>query len=198
MPQTDQLFSNMLLAAQGWLRERSPQQICRLTDASFDGNAFHLESLGQTISVFLPDYRLCPQLSQWHTLTLLHYLARGDGTPLSGTPITFAQHRDGMIRGGGFDRDAEVMIREKLGILPPEELRRRCLALGGKIIPSNADLCAEFLFLPRYPVWLKVWFADEEFPASGRMLLDAAAEHYLSIEDAVTVGGLILERLLTD
>lgn len=198
MPQQDQLFSNMLFAARDWLRARTAQQICRLTDASFDGSALHLETLGQSVCVTVPDYQLCPQLSQWHTLTLLHYLARGDGTPLSGTPITFAQHKDGLIRGGGFDRDAETTIREKLGILPPEELQRRCLALGARIIPSNADLCAEFLFLPRYPVWLKVWFADDEFPASGRLLLDAMAEHYLSIEDAVTVGGLILERLLTD
>ena len=48
---------------------------------------------------------------------------------------------------------------------------------------------------PRYPVWLKVWFADEEFPASGRLLLDESALHYLTIEDAVTVGSLILDQL---
>lgn len=51
-------------------------------------------------------------------------------------------------------------------------------------------------FLPNYPVTLKLWFADEDFPASGRMLLDAGADHYLTIEDAVTVGEIILERLL--
>lgn len=50
--------------------------------------------------------------------------------------------------------------------------------------------------MPNYPVWLKIWFADDEFPASGRLLLDASAEHYLSIEDAVTVGELLLKLLL--
>lgn len=108
------------------------------------------------------------------------------------------QHKEGMVRGGGFDRDAEKAIQTKLGKLPPEELERRCLALGAKILPSNADLCAQFSFAPNYPVWLKLWFADEEFPASGRLLLDAAAEHSLSIEDAVTVGGLILNRLVME
>ena len=44
-------------------------------------------------------------------------------------------------------------------------------------------------------VLLKVWFADEEFPASGRLLLDESAPHYLTIEDAVTVGSLILDQL---
>ena len=76
-----------------------------------------------------------------------------------------------------------------------EELRRRCLALGAELLPSNADLCARFPFLPRYPLWLRLWFGDEEFPASGRLFLDESAAHYLTVEDAVTVGGLLLERL---
>jgi len=62
-------------------------------------------------------------------------------------------------------------------------------------VPSNADLCARFDFAPHYPLWLKVWFADEEFPASGRLLLDESAPHHLTIEDAVTLGSLVLDRL---
>ena len=60
---------------------------------------------------------------------------------------------------------------------------------------SNADFAVEFAFLPNLPVTLKLWFADEDFGASGRMLLDAGADRYLTIEDAVTVGELLLERL---
>ena len=99
------------------------------------------------------------------------------------------------MRGGGLDRNAELIVRRDLGILPPEELERRCRLLGAEILPSNADFYARFDFAPRYPVWLKVWFADEEFPASGRLLLDESAPHYLTIEDAVTVGSLILDQL---
>lgn len=131
----------------------------------------------------------------WHALTLLHYLDLADGTPLLGKMMAFAQYPDGMVRGGGFDRRAELVIRRQLGLLPPEELRRRCLALGAELLPSNADLCARFPFLPRYPLWLRLWFGDEEFPASGRLFLDESAAHYLTVEDAVTVGGLLLERL---
>ena len=99
------------------------------------------------------------------------------------------------MRGGGLDRNAELIVRRDLGILPPEELERRCRSLGAELLPSNADFCARFDFAPRYPIWLKVWFADEEFPASGRLLLDESAPHYLTIEDAVTVGSLILDQL---
>lgn len=90
------------------------------------------------------------------------------------------------MRGSGLDRNAELIVRRDLGVLPPEELTQRCKALGAELLPTNADFCARFDFAPRYPMWLKIWFADEEFPASGRLLLDESAPHYLTIEDAVT------------
>lgn len=191
----DQLFSNMRRAALEWLQNCDPKEISRRGNVAFDGNAFHLNSLGQDILVTYPQYQIEPQLHQWHILTILHYLAKADGTPLSGELVSFAQHKDGLIRGSGFDRNAEVIIRNRLGILTEEELLRRSSLLGGQIIPANADLCVKFSYLPNYPLYLKIWFADDEFPASGRLLLDASAEHYLTIEDAVTIGELLLEKL---
>ena len=196
MRNKDKMFSNMLHAALERFAHQDPWQISRLGNVPFNGNAFCFESLGQRITVAYPDYQISPQLDQWHSLTILHYLASADGTELTNNPISFSQHQDGMVRGGGFDREAEQFIQTRLGLLSPEALEKRCLALGAELIPSNADLCAKFYFLPNYPVWLKIWFADEEFPASGRLLLDQSAEHYLSIEDAVTVGSLILHKLL--
>ena len=58
-----------------------------------------------------------------------------------------------------------------------------------------AERCAVFPVLPRYPVTLKIWFADEEFPASGKLFLQDHADHYLSVEDAVTVGEILLQKL---
>ena len=62
-------------------------------------------------------------------------------------------------------------------------------------IETKADLCAVFPVLPRYPVTLKIWFADEEFPVSGKLFLQDHADHYLSVEDAVTVGEILLQKL---
>lgn len=194
----DQLFFNMHRAALERLQGRSPEDVCRHANVVFESNAFHFESLGQKITVGYPDYNVHPVLDSWHILTVLHYLASADGTPLSEKRISFAQYKDGMIRGGGFDRNVESIIRDSLGLLSEEELKKRIQRLGGECIASNADLCARFSYLPNYPVYLKIWLADDEFPASGRMLLDASAEHYLSIEDAVAVGELILSRLCGD
>lgn len=192
----NQMFGNMYQVALDWLAQRDPWEISRLSGIFFDGKAFHLESLGQAVTIDYPDYTFPQELNQWHFLSLLHYLSLANGRALSGQQITFANYKNGMIRGGGFDRETEKVIQTKLGKLSPDELKQRCLNCGAIFESSNADLCARFTFAPNYPVWLKIWFADEEFPASGRMLLDASAENYLSIEDAVTVGGVILDKLL--
>ncbi len=65
----------------------------------------------------------------------------------------------------------------------------------GAEIAAAAEYAVRLPFLPRYPVTLQIWFADEEFAASGRLLLDESAGHYLGMEDAVTVGELLLELL---
>ena len=188
-------FETMFAVARERLSQHTPEDIAEKAGARYADSSFSLKTLGQAVTVQLPDCAIRPQLSQWHTLTLLHYLDLADGVPLAGRTITFSQYKDGLVRGGGLDRNAELIIRRDLGILPPEELERRCRSLGAEILPSNADFCARFDFAPCYPVWLKVWFADEEFPASGRLLLDESAPHYLTIEDAVTVGSLILDQL---
>lgn len=188
-------YESMLATARQRLARHDPADIARRAGVTWQDGRFTVSTLGRIVTVTVSELTVQPALGMWHTLTLLHYLDLADGTPLLGKMMAFAQYPDGMVRGGGFDRRAELVIRRQLGLLPPEELRRRCLALGAELLPSNADLCARFPFLPRYPLWLRLWFGDEEFPASGRLFLDESAAHYLTVEDAVTVGGLLLERL---
>ena len=197
MPAENQMFSSMLRAARERLSAQSPTEIARKSGASFVDGKCLLRSLGREVRVSADDCRARPTLPEWHLLTLLHYLSNADGTPLTGRPLSFSQYPGGMARGENFNRDVEHITREKLGKMDAAELERRCRALGAGIVPSNADFCAEFSFAPRWPVWLKLWLADDEFPASGRMLVDESAAHYLTIEDAVTVGSLILDALTT-
>ena len=188
-------FERMLEAARSRLLRHVPEEISEKAGVRYENGAFWVRTLGRCVEVQWPAGKITPPVSKWHTLTLLHYLDLADGTPLSGRTITFSQYKDGLVRGGGLDRNTELIVRRDLGVLPREELARRCETLGAELLPSNADFCARFDFAPRYPVWLKVWFADEEFPASGRLLVDESAPSYLTIEDAVTVGALILDEL---
>ena len=169
-------FEAMLAVAQERLTQHAPEDIAGKAGTQYADGSFSLKTLGQTVTVRLLDCTIQPPLSKWHALTLLHYLDLADGAPLTGRTITFSQYKDGLVRGGGLDRNAELIVRRDLGILPPEELERRCRSLGAELLPSNADFCARFDFAPRYPIWLKVWCSDEEFPASARLLLDRFEE----------------------
>jgi len=82
-----------------------------------------------------------------------------------------------------------------MGAFDKNTIEKICITLGGEEISTNADIAFRIPFLPRFPVIMKIWQADEEFPASGRMLLDASADHYLTVEDAVTVAEILLEKL---
>ena len=190
-------FENMKQAALQRLCGKAPEEIGRNTGIRFspETSEFCLSSLGKSITVKYPEYSMAKTVNEWHQLVILHYMDMADQSRLTGRQINFGALPGGMIRGGGFDRLCEQTVSREFGNWTREKLETVSRSLGGRIFPSNADFSAEFSVLPLYPVTLKIWFADEEFAASGRMFLDGSAEHFLSVEDAVTVGDLILEEI---
>ena len=190
-------FQEMLTAAKGWLSGRSPEEFAGLAGAEWkpEEKILSLQSLNQRLEVSAEDWSVRPQPEEWHHLILLHYLSIADGTQLSDEMISFGNLKDGLIRGTKFDRTADLALARFLKDREPEQIKAVCRSLGAGFQDSNADLCAVFPFLPRYPVAVKIWFADEEFPASGKMLVSASADHYLTIEDAVTAGEVMLGKL---
>ena len=194
--ESNQTFCQMHQTALHWLAGRDPAQIAINAGVDYDEDkqTFSFSTMGIDITVTYPDYGITPQLSGWHQLLILHYLHLADGTPLTGRGISFSQMNSGMVRGGGIDRKCELAIGAKKN-LTEAALTALCRRLGGERIPSNADVAYRIPFLPRFPVTLTVWLPDEEFPASGRMLPDASADHYLTIEDAITVAEVLLEEI---
>ena len=190
-------FQEMLAAAKSWLAGRSPETLAERAGAKWDPGAklLSLQSLNQRLEVSTEDWSVRPQPEEWHHLILLHYLSIADGTQLSDEMISFGNLKDGLIRGTKFDRTADMALARFLKGREPEQIKEVCRFLGAGFRDSNADLCAVFPFLPRYPVAVKIWFADEDFPASGKMLVSASADHYLTIEDAVTAGEVMLGKL---
>lgn len=192
----NQTFVQMNQVALRWLQERAPLQIARNAHVVYDAQAqcFRLQSMGMDLIISYPDYEITPSVSPWHRLLILHYLNLADGHPLTGTEISFSQMKDGMIRGSGIDHKVETAISSAQH-LDEEAFARICAAMGGVQIASNADIAFRIPFLPNFPVIAKLWLADEEFPASGRLMLDASADHYLTIEDAVTAAEILIERI---
>ena len=190
-------FQEMLQAAVKRLQNRSGEEIAAKSGAVFHSSRNVLEVLSfyETIEIQLPEFYINSDIDEWHYLTLLHYLDMADGTEGSQKLITFGNLKDGLIRGTKFDRTAEQKLEKLLQDKDPEKIQKACTSLGAEFTETKADLCAVFPVLPRYPVTLKIWFADEEFPASGKIFLQDHADHYLSVEDAVTVGEILLQKL---
>jgi len=192
-------FSEMLAAAKDRLMGRCPAEIAEKAHIVFDAErqVFRLFSLGEEITISYPSYDIGQEVEEWHHLVILHYLDMADGALLGQQMISFGELRGGLARGGGFDRTCEETIARCFAPKPLENLQAACTALGAAIEDSNADLYAVFPFLPQYPVTLKLWLAEEEdgIGGSGRLFLNSSAGHYLPVEDAVTVGALILDKL---
>ena len=192
----NQTFEQMKKVALAWLADRDPREIAKNAGIVYDAEKqlFSFSSMGIDLTLTYPDYRITPQVGGWHYLLILHYLNLADGTPLTGKVISFSQMKEGMVRGGGIDRKFETAIHT-IQNFSAEVLGENCESIGGKPVQTNADVTYQMPFLPRFPVTVKIWLPDEEFPASGRLLLDSSADHYFTIEDAVTVAEILIERI---
>lgn len=190
-------FEEMMIPARRRLKNKDLEEMARKTACCFDlkKSVLFINTLGEEVQVETGSWETTPKLEEWHTLLLLHYLDMGDGAPCLPQLISFGELKDGMIRGTKFDHAAEKELEGLLKGRDPEEVETALKKLGASLEESRADLTAVIPFFPNYPVTINIWFEDEEFLPSGKMLLNKNADHYLTVEDAVTVGEVILNRL---
>ena len=76
----------------------------------------------------------------------------------------------------------------------PEGFRRACEALGGRPFPTG-DIAYSIELFDGLEVLLQLWFAEEEFPASLRLLWDENALQYIKYETMYFAKGIFLQRL---
>jgi hypothetical protein len=76
-----------------------------------------------------------------------------------------------------------------------EQFQAAAAAMGG-IAHDLADAAFEFRALPRLPVVIALWAADEEFPARARFLLDPTACRQLPLDALWLLLGLLARRLV--
>lgn len=86
-------------------------------------------------------------------------------------------------------------LARRLGGEPAEKIAKACLELGAEL-EENADVCARFFFLPKFPVTVKIWLQDDEMEGSANILFDASANSFLHSEDIVAVGDMVSHFLI--
>ncbi len=193
---SNRMFDEMLKVAKMRLSGRKAEDISEKSKIEYDKeNAmFLVNSMGKKICISYPDYEAHSMIDEWHLLTILHYMDRAEAMPLSGNLTSFGKLKDGIVRGTRFDQIVEMEIEKLLKNKSKEKIENALESMGGIKKNSKADLCMEISFLPMYPLIVNIWLADDEYPTSGKLLLDESSDYYLTIEDAVTVGDVFLRK----
>lgn len=195
-PQQDRAYNEMLQPVKEALAGRTAEDLAVNAGAqATDDGRLLIRTLGEQIAVKIPDGELEPALENWHALVLLHYIINADGTRPTGRWMSFGDMKDGLIRGTKFATTSDRWFSQFLKGKPVEEVGKACEAIGGMPTEGRGDVNVLLPFLPNFPALLSLWEADEDFAASGKLLLDSSADHYLSIEDAVTVGEILHKRI---
>ena len=195
--QENRAFSKMRTSAVQRLQNHLLNEIALKSGAIFhkEDTCLEIQSLNQRLKISIPECDFTPHIEEWHQLVILHYLDLADGVKVSKEQVSFGGLKDGLIRGTKFDQYMEKELGLFLADKTSEQILKICKSLGAEIVEDRSDLCAVFPFLPHYPIWLKIWFADEEFDASANLLFDAGASDFIHIESIVTIAGEGIRRL---
>ncbi len=154
--------------------------------------------LGEELQLRLPDYEIRSRSghppAELHQLLALYYFAWGDGAPVSGRWISFADLPDGRFYNPAFQSYTGAELGRAFGNDLPA-LESAASQLDGVIQPIG-DRAYAFNALPRLPVLLVCWTGDEDFPPACQLLFDASAPHYLPTDGCAITGSLLTRRLL--
>ena len=119
----------------------------------------------------------------WSKIIIYDYVRRKGGMPLTGDWVSLGHFPDAASHSKAFQKNAENKISEKFN----SDLRglvSRCNELDGIEASGKlkADYVCGFNLLPRVPMYLCFWEADEEYSASCKLYVDRSAETYIDIE----------------
>jgi len=138
-------------------------------------------------------------ISPWEKILILIYVKTGGGGPLDNRWVSFE-----VLKGGGVK--VEQIVREVEE--PLVEMFSRAEAamvkaverLGGRLVADQpSDMAWVVPMLPKVPMLLLYWRADDEFSARVKVLFDRSADRFLDVETLMYVGeGFVkaLERFL--
>jgi hypothetical protein len=181
------------------LRHRPPELAAAATGATLDEGRFLLPVLGRPYMVD-PEQRLVTDPSRpdqrvdYNTaLVLVSHLARAEAVPPAGRMLSPAEVPGGRaLLAGPHALPLEIII-EHFGH-HPEALVRRARELGGEKC-DGADIAIRLPGLPRVPLYLLLWLADEEFPAQAAPGVDAHVLHHLDLDALLSLCHLMMQRL---
>jgi hypothetical protein len=158
--------------------------------------ALQLRCFGRDFTVALDGtIRTAGKTTPWIRILILHYIRTAGKAPVSGTWAAYAELKAGLVKASSFERDCEVPLlacfRRDAGRTAAALERMGARRAAG--FPT-ADAWVIDL-LPKVPVAVLHWPAEEEFPARVRVLFDATADQFLDAESLIFLGEGLVKNL---
>lgn len=183
-----------------FVRIVDPAALAARSGAELRGSALHLRYWLQSIQVDWPGLTMTIQpadipLSVFDTAAILYYLHHADGTPLADRWVNYRE-----LPGGGFYHQAfqgysgDLLARAFSS--QPEHLHQSARQLDGWPLTGLPGIAYAFLPLPCIRLAAILYPGDEEFPTTARILFDAAASHYTTIDGLALLGAGLASRLI--
>ena len=201
LPKQDNLETALKLAREKMARLDPAGQAARCgaeLHPDESGGRLQVRYLGREYLVALPALDVTNvedgrPLNLWESILVLHYLTSDGPVPLRAEVMAFTEIPDARLYEEPFRRRAVLPLLRAFGEAP-EKLTNAALAfnpgpgLGG-------DVSVRITALPKVPIYIQLWGADEEFPPAGKILFNSDVTAYLAAEDVVTLAGISAGRL---
>jgi len=128
-------------------------------------------------------------------ILILHYMLAPAPPVLTGKWVSYREIPGASFYYSAFVRRAIDPLKTVFGN-HAERFLAIAEILGGRKIDSG-DAGCEFRPLPRVPLRLILWAADEEFPPEANMVFDENIKEILSAEDIAWLAGMLVYRLIS-
>jgi hypothetical protein len=131
-------------------------------------------------------------LTPWMKILLLHYIKTGGRADAGGKWVSFSELKSGMVKSSSFTRDCEEPLRELFdgGLQKVQQQLERCGAEKRDDFPTPHAW--HITLLPKIPVIILYWTADNEFASKVKVLFDSTADRFLDVESLIfLVEGLL-------
>ncbi len=180
------------------VRRRPPEILAHQCGAAWDPPALVLPYWDRRLRLLWPDLEPLAEdrrpCSTFDTAMLLYYLRTADGAPMADRWIGFRELPDGAFYHLAYQRYSGDRLVRAFGN-DGAGFDGAAAAMDGLRLPTLAEHAFAFQPLPRIRLAAILWPGDEEFPARGSVLFDAAASHYLTTDGLALLGGGLAGRL---
>jgi len=177
-----------------WIASRSG------TEYSFFERSFTVPFLGEDHTVSYPEGVVKradgSPAGGMEAILILHYLVHADGLANSGEWVAYRDLPGARYHEPAFKAEVEGPLSR--GLAGRLESLRTWAREEARALDLPGDVAAAWEILPRVPLLIIFNEADEEFPASARVLFDITAPNYLPTEDLSALAELAVSRLLED